>query len=248
MAEAVELARTAGRSTLRWFRSRDLAVEAKDDGTPVTVADREAERLVRGELARRYPDDGVVGEEEADRTGTSGRTWTVDPIDGTKAFTHGVPLYSTLLALQDRYGPALGVIDLPALGETVWAGRGIGCFRNDEAARVSTRRELGGAYVMTSAVDHWPPGALDRLHGAGAVVRTWGDGYGYALVASGRVDAMVDPAAAPWDVAAMPVILAEAGGRFSDISGRPGFDSGSASGVATNGHLHDALLALLAPR
>ncbi len=246
LAEAVALARAAGRSTLRWFRAGDLAVDAKDDGTPVTAADRDAERLVRRELRARHPDDAVLGEEEVDRPGTSGRCWIVDPVDGTKAFTHGVPLYSTLLALEDEHGPAIGVIDLPALGETVWAGRGLGCYCNGEAVTVADRRDLDGAYVMTSALHHWPVGALDRLHGLGAAVRTWGDGYGYALVATGRAEAMVDPIAARWDLAAMPVILAEAGGRFTDLGGRNRSDGGS--GLASNGHLHDGLLAVLAGR
>jgi histidinol phosphatase-like enzyme (inositol monophosphatase family) len=240
---AVTLAGEAGDATLRWFRSADLGVQTKLDGTPVTDADRAAERLVRSWLDAHYPDDAVVGEEETDRPGTSGRRWIVDPIDGTKAFTHGVPLYATLLAVEDEYGPAVGVIHLPALRETVWAGRGVGCFVNGERARVNDRASLEGAYVMSSAVDHWPDGAMNALRVAGAVIRTWGDGYGYALVATGRVEAMVDPVVAPWDLAPMPVILAESGGRFSDFSGATRIDGGS--GVASNGEIHDDLLALL---
>ena len=137
MDEAVELARMAGELTLRYFRADDLDVDLKGDGTPVTAADRAAERLVRDELARRHPDDGVLGEEEAERIGTSGRRWVLDPIDGTKAFTHGVPLYTNLLAVEDEHGLAVGVVNVPALGETVWAGRGVGCFCNGRPARVS---------------------------------------------------------------------------------------------------------------
>ena len=125
---AVEVVREAGRRTLRWFRSDDLQVERKGDGTPVTAADRDAERFLREELAAAFPADGVLGEEEAPTAGSSGRRWVLDPIDGTKAFTCGVPLYSNLLALEDEHGIAVGVINLPALGETVWAGRGLGCF------------------------------------------------------------------------------------------------------------------------
>ena len=140
------VAREAGEATLRWFRSRDLAVDAKADGTPVT--DGRPGRRAPGPRARSrasYPDDGVLGEEEAETSGTSGRRWIVDPIDGTKAFTHGVPLYSTLLAVDDEHGPAVGVIDLPALGETVWAGRGLGCFANGGPARVSDHRRRSTA-------------------------------------------------------------------------------------------------------
>ena len=135
------LARQAGESTLPYFRSVDLEVEQKDDDTPVTEADRGAERLLRKELpAEAFPDDAIIGEEEDATAGTSGRTWIVDPIDGTKAFTHGVPLYSTLLAAADEHGPLLGVICLPALPETVWAGRGLGCFLDGQPCHVSDAR------------------------------------------------------------------------------------------------------------
>ena len=241
--EAVFLAREAGRRTLRWFGARDLAVATKADGTPVTDADRVAERWLREALAERHPDDEVRGEEEPDTPGRSGRRWIVDPIDGTKAFTRGVPLYGTLVAVEDGAGPLVGVIALPALDEAVWAGRGSGCFWNGSACRVSRHPSLAGAYVMTSAVDHWPPGGLAALAEAGAHVRTWGDGYGYALVASGRAEAMVDPVTERWDLAAMPVILAEAGGRFTDLTGAVRSDSGH--GLATNGLLHDEVLRLL---
>jgi histidinol phosphatase-like enzyme (inositol monophosphatase family) len=243
--QAVALARMAGESTLPYFRSVELEVEHKDDDTPVTVADRNAERLLRQELAVLFPDDAVVGEEEADTPGTSGRTWIIDPIDGTKAFTHGVPLYSTLLAAVDEHGPLLGVICLPALPETVWAGRGLGCFLEGQRCHVSGHDDVVGAYVTASALRNWPAGALDATHEAGAFVRTWGDAYGYALVATGRVEAMVDHQAAVWDVAPMPVIIGEAGGRFTDVTGADTHEGGS--GLATNGLLHDRFLELLNP-
>jgi histidinol phosphatase-like enzyme (inositol monophosphatase family) len=243
--EAVELARAAGASTTAWFRSTALVVDHKGDGTPVTEADRAAERLIREHLAAAHPDDAVVGEEEGPTPGTTGRCWVIDPIDGTKAFTHGVPLYSTLLAVDDEHGPAVGVIELPALTETVYAGRGLGCFCNGERVHVSDAAELRGAYLTTSGYDHWPDDLLLAAKGAGLLLRTWGDGYGYALVATGRVEAMVDTAVARYDVAAMPVILSEAGGRFSDFAGAPRTDTGT--GLATNGRLHDPLLALLQP-
>jgi histidinol-phosphatase len=243
---AVAVAREAGESTLRWFQARDLAVDRKADGTPVTDADRAAERLVRDRLAEHAPGDGVLGEEEPEAEGTTGRRWIVDPIDGTKAFTRGVPLYSTLLALDDEHGPALGVIVLPAVGEIVYAGRGRGCWTGpDRPARVSTTPRVDGAYLMSSSYSHWPDETLLAVKHAGAVLRTWGDGYGYALVATGRADAMVDPMVERYDVAAMPVILAEAGGRFTSIAGAGG--AGHGSGVASNGLIHDELLALLAP-
>jgi histidinol-phosphatase len=242
--EAVELAREAGRLTLEWFRNPSLAVERKGDGTPVTVADRTAERFLRSELAQRHPADGILGEEEAAVAGTSGRRWVIDPIDGTKAFTHGVPLYSNLLALEDEHGPAVGVINLPALGETVYAGRGLGCFCDGEPARVNDHATLARAYLTTSSFTPWDDGALERCRATPELtLRTWGDAYGYALVATGRAEAMVDPVVEYYDVAPMLVILPEAGGRFSDYTGAARADGGT--GVATNGHLHDDVLRLL---
>ena len=237
---AVALLRAAGERTLRWFRSADLEVERKGDGTPVTAADRDAERFLREQLAEAFPGDGVLGEEEPPTEGTTGRRWILDPIDGTKAFTCGVPLYSNLLALEDEHGIAVGVINLPALGEAVWAGRGLGCSSERGPARVSEHATLDGAYVVSSSLTHWPPGTVAKLDAAGSVLRTWGDGYGYALVATGRAAAMVDPVVEAYDIGPMPVILEEAGGRFTDLAGRAGISGGS--GLGTNGLLHDALL------
>jgi histidinol-phosphatase len=241
---AVELARGAGKLTLRWFADDDMEVEQKADGTPVTEADRAAERWVREQLDQHCPHDTVIGEEEATKEGTSARRWVLDPIDGTKAFTRSVPLYSTLLAFDDEHGPAVGVIALPALGQVVWAGRGQGCWADGRPARVSRTATVAGAYLMSSSYTHWHEPALLAVKRAGFHLRTWGDGYGYALVATGRADAMVDPEAAHHDLAAMPVILAEAGGTFTSIDGDPSPAAGS--GVATNGLLHTDLLTLLA--
>jgi len=245
LEQAVELARQAGELSLRWFRSTSLEVDRKRDGTPVTQADRTIERFLRSEIGRSHPDDGIVGEEEAAVAGRAGsrRRWILDPIDGTKAFTQGVPLYANLLAFEDDHGPAVGVVNVPAIGEMVWAGRGRGCFCNGAPARVSDRTELEGAYVSTSGYDAWDDAMLLAVKGAGAALRTWGDGYGYLLVATGRIDAMVDPVAEEYDVAPMPVIMTEAGGRFSDLAGEATITGGN--GVATNGRLHDRLLGVL---
>jgi len=239
---AVDLSRRAGQLTLKWFRSAGLEIEHKGDGTPVTEADRAAERFLREQILERCPGDSIIGEEEEAITGSSGRTWILDPIDGTKAFTHGVPLYANLVAVNDEHGPAIGVINLPGLGETVYAGRGLGCFIDGEPARVSSRGEVKGAHLCTCGFDYWPTAELLRVKESGMVMRTWGDGYGYALVATGRVDAMLDPEVSLWDVAPMPVILGEAGGRFSDLSGVS--DPGLGTGLATNGLIHDELITL----
>ena len=250
---AVALTKEAGTRTLTRFRAADLAVEAKGDGTPVTEADRDAEAYIRAELAAAHPDDAVLGEEEGATTGSTGRRWVIDPIDGTKAFMRGVPLYSNLLAVEDEHGWAVGVINLPALDECVYAARGLGCFQDDRhgqrrPAEVGPRSST--PLLTASGYTHWDEAALLGVKRAGWALRTWGDGYGYALVATGRADAMVDPAANLWDVAPMPVILREAGGRFTTVTGgdlRTDTDPTEGSGVATNGEGHDELLALLRP-
>ncbi len=245
LAFAIELAEDAGASTLAWFQSATLAVERKGDGSPVTAADLAAEALVRERLAATHPGDGIIGEEDDDVDGSTGRRWVVDPIDGTKAFTKGVPLYATLIALIDDHGPAVGVIHLPALGETIAAGRGLGCTFNGAPCRVSGHDTLDGAYATTSGFGYWPSATLRRVLDSDVVFRTWGDAYGYALVATGRAEAMIDPLANPWDIAPMAVIIPEAGGRFSNFDGVERPDSWNRnSGVATNGLIHDDLIGL----
>jgi len=243
LKEAVRLARQAGELTLGYFRSAALTIEQKSDGSPVTQADRQAERLIREELELAHPGDGILGEEEDEKPTRTGRRWIVDPIDGTLAFTHGVGLYSNLLALEDEQGIALGVINVPVLGETVYAARGLGCYCNGVPAQVSECGELAQSYLTTSSFGEWDETVLLKVKRAGIELRTWGDGYGYALVATGRLDAMADSWAQPYDIAAMPVIISEAGGRFTDWSGLPGFRGGS--GLATNGRIHGELLKLL---
>ena len=245
---AVEILRAAGTFTLQWFDNPALDVTTKSDGTPVTEADRGAEHIVRERLAALHPEDSVLGEELEDHIGTSSRTWIVDPIDGTKAFTRGVPLYSNLLAVVDEHGPLIGVINLPVLGTTVYAGRGLGCFRDGRRVHVSTRTEPSTCVLSTSGFGTWTDSQLLGVMRAGFEARTWGDGYGYAMVACGALDAMVDPQVSLWDIAPMPVIFAEAGGRFTgtdgtDVSLVPG---SNVSGVATNGRIHDAVIAALA--
>jgi histidinol phosphatase-like enzyme (inositol monophosphatase family) len=241
--EAIELARRAGELSLRWFRSSNLRVDHKGDGTPVTEADRAVERFLREEIGRAHPADGIIGEEEGPAPSSSGCHWIIDPIDGTKAFSRGVPLYANLLAFDDEYGAAIGVVNIPALGEMVWAGRGRGCFLNGAPTAVSDQATLAGAYISTSGYEVWDEAALLAVKRAGAVLRTWGDGYGYLLVATGRIDAMVDPVAQRYDLAPMAVILVEAGGRFTDQAGDATTAGGS--GVATNGRIHRHLLECL---
>ncbi len=244
--EAVELAREAGRLTLNWFGHHELAVNRKGDGSPVTDADKAAEEFLRQALADRFPNDAVIGEEQDDKAGTSGRTWIIDPIDGTRSFVRGVPLFTTLLAMFDDHGPAIGVVAVPGLDEAVWAGRGLGCFHNGRPTTVSDQTDLDRSYLSASGFEWWPPGSFDRVSRTGARLRTWGDGYGYVLVATGRVEAMVDPGLNLWDIAPMMVVIPEAGGRVTTWDG--GTTAGAGDWVASNGAVHDQLLGLLNPR
>lgn len=247
--QAIEWSRAAGELTLEWFNNPELSIDAKGDGSPVTQADRAAETLLRELIAAEYPEDSIIGEEFPDKVGTSGRRWVIDPIDGTKPFMHGVGTYSNLLYMEDDAGGAVGVINLPALGENVAAGRGLGCFSDGTACRVSTHDRLEGAYVSCTAFHGWDGALFDRVTGTGAFLQTWGDAYGYALVASGRIEAMTDPVLAWWDLAALTVILPEAGGTITTWDGAREFEpdaNGLYSAVASNGVVHDALIEVLA--
>ena len=239
---AEALVDVAGLITMRWFRSADLQVEHKSDGSVVTAADREAEQAMRDLIARERPGDGIVGEEFEEVPTETGLRWILDPIDGTISFAHGVPLFSTLVALTDHTGPAVGVIDAPAVGERAVGGRGRGCVVNGDVAHVSTAETLTGATIVTSGLaDYWPEPMLHRILSSPALVRTWADGgYGYILLASGRIDAMLDAVVNPWDVAPAECLIPEAGGRaeFLDVAGRQGF-------VATNGPIHNRVVSLL---
>ncbi len=247
MELAARLAREAGELTLRHFQ-KGVETRWKPDASPVTVADVEAEKLIRRRLHESFPDDGIVGEEEGERAGTSGRTWVIDPIDGTKSFIQGVPFYAVLIALEAGGEPVVGAVYLPALDELVHAARGAGCHWNGVGANVSTVRRLEEACVVyTSArnFERGPGGTVvrERVERATRVMRGWGDAYGYVLVATGRAEVMLDPVINRWDIAPMIPILEEAGGRFTDWSGRRG--SLVASGVGTNGLLHEEVLGVL---
>jgi histidinol-phosphatase len=256
---ALHATRAAAAETLRWFQAASLTVERKADRSPVTEADRASEAILRRELLGAFPDDAFLGEETGATPGSSGYEWVVDPIDGTKSFIRGVPLYATLVGCRHGGRGVLGVIAIPALDEWAYATLGGGAWHSRgggpaSAARVSSRSTLAEALVSSSDfVDfgRWEGGgaagraARDRLDAAAGLVRTWGDGYGYLLVATGRAEVMIDPRLNPWDAAAVEVVVTEAGGRFSDWQGRPRIDSGD--GLATNGLVHDELLALLCP-
>lgn len=253
LSAMIDVAEAAGRHTLKYFRNDQLVVDAKSDASPVTVADREAEQLVRKLLGERFPSDTLQGEEFAEQTGTSPYRWIVDPIDGTKSFVCGVPLYSTLLALEHDDKPLGGVIFIPALGEIIVAAMGQGSWyrRGDAAAwtqaRVSAKTDISQAVFVTSQVDTFDArgaeAAYKRLEKTAWITRSWGDGYGYLMVAMGRADIMIDPECNAWDVAAILPVVVEAGGQFTDWKGNATTRGGD--GVGTNGRLHQATLAEL---
>ena len=218
----------AAKLAIAGFRSLDLSIESKADGTVVTSYDRATERWLRAGIAASFPDDGVLGEEEEELLGTSGRRWILDPIDGTDPFSRGIVTWGVLVSCEDENGPLLGVVSCPWAGEVVVAGRGIGCHWDSRVAVASERRELAGAVLVTSGIEHWAPGTFDRLSQAGVKVRTWGNAYGLALAATGRVDAFFDAQVHPWDVAPAPVLMAEAGGCFTTLDGSGSLDAGDA--------------------
>jgi histidinol-phosphatase len=230
------------------FRAVDLRVEAKPDLTPVTDADTAVERALREVLAAERPADAVLGEEYG-ATGAAGRRWIVDPIDGTKNFVRGVPIWATLIALVDGDLPAVGLVSAPALGRRWWAAAGDGAWAGPDAAagtplRVSGVRHLADASFCYSSLTGWEErgrlaAMLDVLRGCWRS-RAYGDFYGYMLLAEGAVDAVAEPELSLWDTAALAPIVTEAGGVFTDLSGRPGPGGGSA--LASNGHLHPDLL------
>lgn len=239
---AEHIARQAGELIMSQFRSPELDIDTKADGSFVTAADRTAEKVMRDLIHKHCPEDGIIGEEYDDVASTSGREWILDPIDGTLSFVHGVPLFSTLVGVRDESGPLVGVVSAPAVDEIAVAGRGIGCLVNGAPATMSTTEKLADATVITSGLkDYWPSDNLDRLIDCGALIRTWADGgYVFILLASGRVDAAVEPWVNLWDVAPAECIIPEAGGMadWVDVGGREGF-------VASNKALHTQLLALL---
>lgn len=243
---ALEAAWTAGRVTLRYFQT-DLAIERKADRSPVTAADREAEEALRAMIESTWPEHGIIGEEFAHKQGDSTLKWILDPIDGTKSFICGVPLYATLVALIDEERPLLGVVHFPALNETVYAARGKGCFWNGRRARTSSVDTMAQATLVASGLRHFAPHgkaeAWQRLVAATGIQRTWGDAYGYALVATGRAEIMVDPVMAVWDAAPIQVIMEEAGGHFTDWQGTATIHQGE--GIATNAALFDEVMRLI---
>jgi histidinol-phosphatase len=251
LALALELADAADRLTLRRFRAGDLVVETKPDLTPVTEADRATEDMLLTELGRARPGDAVFGEERGQREGgDSGRRWIVDPIDGTKSYARGIPVWATLIALERDGALAVGVVSAPALATRWWAVRGGGAFRNGDLVRVSEVRRIEDAHLSYDSVDafeHAGRGTeLLALARRCWRSRAFGDFWGHVLVADGSIDISLETGGLElWDLAAPLVVVEEAGGRFTDFTGTTRADGGDA--VVTNGFLHEEVLAALGP-
>jgi len=232
---ALSLADRADEVTLRLFRTQ-FAVRTKADRTPVTEVDEAVERMIRAELQRARPDDGIIGEEFGSER--RARNWIIDPIDATKNFIRGIPIFATLIALDD----VVGVVSAPALGRRWWAARGEGAFCNGERIRVSAVDDFANAQIGYDDV----PGFREREAQFLALLRRcgrsrgFGDFWTHMLVAEGAIEIAIEPVVAHWDMAAIRVIVEEAGGRFTDLAGEPRADGGS--GLSTNGKLHDAVL------
>jgi histidinol-phosphatase len=256
LALAHLLADTADTISMARFRALDLRVESKPDLTPVSDADTAVEKAIRGTLARARPRDGVLGEEYGMSAPTRGsRHWVIDPIDGTKNFVRGVPIWGTLIALMDGDTPVAGLVSAPALGRRWWGAIGHGAYagKHQRAAtriQVSKVNRLADASFCYSSLTGWAEsGRLEPM--LEIILQVWrsrayGDFYGYMLLAEGALDAMVEPELSLWDVAALIPIVTEAGGTFTDLDGRTGPGGGSA--IATNGLLHDDILIRLTDR
>ena len=244
---AHELADIADEISMRYFRSTDMNVRSKTDGTPVTQADEGIERALREVIAATYPLHGVFGEEEGDVSGSVDSRWIIDPIDGTKNFSWGIPVWGTLIALETSGRIVCGIVSAPALGERYAAERGQGATRNGMPITVSEVDDLAQARLGFGSVHSFDnTGDQDRFRRLVTMTkhdRGIGDFYGHMLVASGALDLMVEPQLSPWDLAPLLVIVEEAGGRLTDMAGIPHIYGGNV--VTTNGRLHEAVLGVL---
>lgn len=247
---AVDAAKQAGDITLKYFGQLDTGQRHdKADGTPVTIADRESETHLRALIQSRYPDDAILGEEFDPKPGTSGYQWVIDPIDGTISFVHGVPLYGTMLACLRDGHPELGVIHMPVLDEVVYAADGLGCWHRSgvqdaKRAHMSQTLNLAEALINTTSMSYFKTPELrvlyEKLDAMCKHSRGWSDCYAWILLATGRVDAVVEPDLKLWDFAAALPIISESGGIWSDLQGKATLQATRL--VASNAALHSQLL------
>ena len=246
LSAAVEIARLGGAHTLAYFK-KDVEVISKADDSPVTIADRETEQILREEILKRYPGHGIIGEEYGRTNEGSRIQWVLDPIDGTKSFIHGIPFYTNLIGILIDNEPVVGVIYAPALDELCAAGTGLGATLNGNPCRVRETKELKEATLLVTDIlsfrDYGLEPPFRELLEKTKLHRTWGDAYGHMMVATGRADIMFDPILNIWDAAALLPVLREAGGIFSDTKGVETIHSGN--GFSTNKALYPKVKAIL---
>ncbi|MCK9181528.1 MAG: histidinol-phosphatase [Fibrobacteraceae bacterium] len=253
---ALVASKAAEKVILSYFET-SLSIEWKEDNTPVTIADKGAEEAIRKVFAKETPEFGIVGEEFGAEGESAEYKWVIDPIDGTKAFMRGVPLFGTLIGLHHKDVSLVGIIGLPALHHTLFAGKGLGAMVDGQRVHVSNVDKLNSGLALSGTIntfDHCGYSLNFEAYRKSALMyRGWGDCYGYYLVATGRAEAMVDPTVSLWDVAAFPCILNEAGGKFSTLSGEIELFNAAGeplhaihegyTGMATNGLVHSEVLA-----
>ncbi len=219
---AIEIAEKASKVAVSYFRQA-LLIEMKENQTPVTIADKKTEETIRMDLKELFPDHGIVGEELGSQPTASEYLWTIDPIDGTRSFIRGIPLFGTLMALLRKGKPVVGVMVLPVLEETYFAAEGMGTFCNGTRLHVSTTKSLGSALVSCGDINCFEDSGrvdyLDKLQKNAGIVRGYTDCFGHSLVLRGAVDAMVDPVVWVWDVAPLAVLVSEAGGDYFTLDG-----------------------------
>lgn len=253
--DAIGFAREAGLLVLTAFQKGAARAEIKPDSTPVTETDRAAELLLRTAILARYPDDSILGEELGTTPGRSPWGWVLDPIDGTASFVHGVPLFGTIIGLTFEGTPVAGVLELPALSERLAAATGTGALhwepgvQGPSPARVRASRPLATSTVCTTGPEYFRragcTGLWNDLSSSAGLLRGWSDCYAAALLATGRIDALVEPLVRPWDVIGLWPIIREAGGLITDLRGRDNPLAGTM--IASTGGPHDELLALARP-
>lgn len=249
---ALDAARQAQGLILEYYQQAGLGVDYKQDKSPVTAADRGAEELIRNRLAEDFPEDGILGEELGTKESQNGFKWILDPVDGTKPFVHGVPLFGTLIGLEFNGRMVLGVVRLPALDEVVYAADGTGTWwqigdSEPRRTQVTGTADLSQAVFCFTEPQRFSkigrPEVLQQLMTTCRMSRGWGDCYGHILVATGRADVMIDPELSAWDAAPLVPIVREAGGFYLDWSGEESIYTGN--GFSVNAALKDEILALL---
>ena len=219
---ALSFMKPAKTEVLKWFRGQ-YKIDVKSDSSPVTIADRNAEEIIRKKIAKYFPGHGIIGEEFGNENTNAEWVWTIDPVDGTRSFIRGLPLFASMVALLHKGDPVLGIIELPALGETAWAVKGKGAFLNNKPLKVSKQKKLQGAFIAVADGycfrQQKQTSLLNKLNKEAGIVRTYPDAFGHLMAIRGAVDVMVDPLAKIWDYAPCKILAKEAGGKFANFTG-----------------------------